>query len=82
MGNTVLNWLTEGPSWLLFAAETQLLGNQLSASAAANDSQVQTIIKRVKDFNSGIPALESGELTYTSTGECFLGFVFSLRYWA
>jgi hypothetical protein len=72
----VIHWLKEGPSWLLFALETQLNGKQLGVSTAVDDAQLQPMIKRLKDNNSGIPALVSGELSYTSTGNAFWDLFF------
>ena len=72
----VINWLLEGNPWLKFAVETQILGIKSEPSPAAGDSKIQAIINRLKDVNVGIPALKSGKVAYTSTGNVFWDLFF------
>ncbi len=76
METSILDWLKEGPSWISFAVETQLLGDQSEASIVIEDPQIQSIIQRINNLDSGIPALRSGSLTYTSTGNAFWDLFF------
>ncbi len=71
MDLTVTDWLLEGPPWLKFAVETQLLGRAGDSSAAVRDPFVSSIVTRLKDPRAGVPALAAGRLSYANTGNAF-----------
>ncbi len=76
MDTKVTDWLLEDNSWLNFAVETQLLGKKAEPSLAAADSKIQVVINRLKNSSVGIPALKSGKVAYTSTGNAFWDLFF------
>jgi len=76
MDTKVIDWLLEDNSWLKFAVETQLLGKKAEPSLVAADSKIQVLINRLKDSSVGIPALKSGKVAYTSTGNAFWDLFF------
>ncbi|MBN1778527.1 MAG: hypothetical protein JW811_10460 [Clostridiales bacterium] len=76
MNDPILDWIAEGTPWLRYAVETQLLGKTADVSAAMADENIRVVINRVKSENAGIPALRSGKLKYTSTGNAFWDLFF------
>ncbi|HAE61636.1 MAG TPA: hypothetical protein DCG38_04825 [Eubacteriaceae bacterium] len=76
MENIIINWISEENSWLKFAVENQLLGNQSDPSAATDDYKIKAVISRIKDSNVGILALKTGKVKYTSTGNAFWDLFF------
>lgn len=76
METKVVDWLLEDNSWLKFAVETQLLGKKAEPSLVIADSNIQTIIARLKDPNIGVSSLKSRKITYTSTGNAFWDLFF------
>jgi hypothetical protein len=67
----VLDWLLEGPAWLKYAVELQLLDKQPDNKPAIQDKSIQKIIKRLKSQDTGIPALKTGRVHYTETGKTY-----------
>jgi hypothetical protein len=76
MDKSLLNWIAEESPWLRFAVETQLFGRPSDASAAVNDPKIQTVVRRVMDPVSGMPALRTGRINYISTGNVFWDLYF------
>lgn len=76
MDNLFLSWIAEENAWLKFASETQLFGKQCDSSIAIDNVEMQTIINRIKDINVGFPALKTGKVKYTSTGNAFWDLFF------
>jgi hypothetical protein len=58
----VIDWLLEGPAWLKYAVELQLLDTRPDISPVLNDPVIQEIVGRLKDQRRGIPAIVSGNL--------------------
>ena len=57
MNDEVLNWLMEGPAWIRYAVETQLLGKNPDVRPVLEDRLIAGIISRVKGSQAGLPAL-------------------------
>jgi hypothetical protein len=69
-------WLVEGAPWLKYAVETQLLDLKSDASLVVKDKSISTVINRLKDNTVGIPALKTGKVVYTRTGNAFWDLYF------
>lgn len=75
MDQAVLDWLLEGPAWLRYAVETQLLGREGDRGAAADEALVP-ILTRIRSGEVGIPAMLEGKITYTGSGNAFWDLFF------
>lgn len=71
MEKEVLDWLLEGPAWLKYAVELQLLDNKPDVRPVLRDSAIKGLLRRLRDGNVGIPALKSGRVHYTETGKAY-----------
>ena len=76
MIETITSWIKEGTPWLKYAVETQLLDLKSDASPVAKDKSIGTVISRLKDNTVGIPALKTGKVAYTRTGNAFWDLYF------
>ena len=76
MSETITKWLVEGTPWLKYAVETQLLDSKSDASQVVKDKSISAVINRLKDNSVGIPALKTGKVAYTSTGNAFWDLYF------
>jgi hypothetical protein len=72
----VVNWLLEGPVWLKYAVELQLLDLKPDVQPVLRDSAIIEIIGRLKDNNVGIPALKTGKVHYTEAGKAYWDLFF------
>jgi len=72
----VLDWLLEGPAWLKYAVELQLLDTQPDVSPVLQDSSIRGIISRLKGGSAGIPALNTGRVHYTEAGKAYWDLFF------
>jgi len=72
----ILDWLLEGPSWLRYAIELQLLDTQPDIEPVLQDSSIAGIISRLKGGNAGIPALKTGRVHYTEPGKAYWDLFF------
>ena len=71
LNREVLHWLLEGPAWIKYAVELQLLDNKPDVLPVLQDSSITKLIDRLKDGNVGIPALKTGRIHYTETGKAY-----------
>ncbi len=71
MDKEVLDWLLEGPPWLRYAVELQLLDTQPDVRPVLQDSSIAGIISRLKGGNAGIPVLKTGRIHYTEPGKAY-----------
>ena len=71
MEKKVLDWLLEGPAWLKYAVELQLLDNKPDFRPVLKESAIRGLIRRLEDNNVGIPALKSGRVHYTEIGKAY-----------
>jgi hypothetical protein len=60
MNQDIINWLLQGPAWIKYAVEKQLLDSQPDIKPVLRDPAIQEIIQRLKDKPRGIPAITSG----------------------
>lgn len=76
MNKEVINWLLEGPNWLKYAVETQLLDMRQDVQPVLQDSSIIKIIERLKNRQTGIPALKEKGLSYTEAGNAYWDLFF------
>ena len=76
MDKKVLDWLLEGPPWLKYAVELQLLGLKPDPKPAIRDTSIQKIIIRLKNHTTGIPGIKTGLVHYTETGKAYWDLFF------
>jgi len=76
MNEHSINWLLEGPPWLRFAAETQILGLKPDSQATLDDDSIRQIIHRLKDSRIGIPGIKTGKVTWENTGNAYWDLFF------
>jgi hypothetical protein len=76
MTEAVIKWLSESSPWLKYTVETQLLDLKSDATLVVKDKSIGTVINRLKDNTVGIPALKTGKLVYTRTGNAFWDLYF------
>ncbi len=76
MDKKVLDWLLEGPVWLRYAVELQLLDVQPDTRPVLQDTNIQKIINRLKGSDSGIPAIKTGRVHYTEAGKAYWDLFF------
>jgi hypothetical protein len=60
MNADTLNWLREGPAWIKYAVELQLLDSQPDVKPVLQDSTIIEIVNRLKNDRRGIPAIGTG----------------------
>ena len=76
MNKDIINWLLEGPPWLRFAVESQLLGLTPDPQAVLQDPSIKKIMHRLKDPKIGIPGLKTGKVTWDKTGNAYWDLFF------
>jgi hypothetical protein len=72
----IINWLLEGPAWLRYAVELQLLGRRPDVTPVLRDSAVTKLVARLKDDQAGLPALKTGKVHYTDPGKAYWDLYF------
>lgn len=72
----VLSWLMEGPPWIRYAVETQLLDRRRDPSDVLNDPDIKIVGDRLRSNSSGFPALGTGKLRYNSGGNVYWDLTF------
>jgi hypothetical protein len=63
MNQKIINWLLEGPQWLKYAVELQLLDNKPNVKQVLSDISIKKIVNELKD-SQGLTALKTGTLSY------------------
>lgn len=76
LNKEVINWLLEGPDWLKYAVELQLLDSKPDVHLALGNDLINKIVHRLKDSQLGIPALKTGKVHYTETGKAYWDLFF------
>ena len=76
MANRALEWLLEGPAWLRYAVELQLLDEKPDAGPVLRDEAIQKIVGRLKSRDAGLPALKTGRVHYTEAGKAYWDLFF------
>jgi hypothetical protein len=72
----VLDWLMEGPAWLRYAVELQLLDKQPDVTPVLRDKSIQKLVARLKGIEAGILAIKSGRVHYTEAGKAYWDLFF------
>lgn len=76
MDKKALDWLLEGPAWLRYAVELQLLDNKPDVTPVLQDTGIRKIISRLKGSEAGIPAIKTGRVHYTEAGKAYWDLFF------
>ena len=76
LNKEVIDWLLEGPVWLKYAVELQLMDAQPDVKPVLQDTAIAQIVSRLKDNQVGIPALKTGKVHYTETGKAYWDLFF------
>lgn len=63
------DWLLQGPAWVRYATERQLLGKRSKADAALADDAIVEIRERLGHRERGIPGIASGALDYKTSND-------------
>ena len=74
--NEVIRWLLQGPAWLKYAVEMQLLDGKPDPKPALEDSPILKLIERLKDDQVGIPGLKAGRVSSEVTGNAYWDLFF------
>jgi hypothetical protein len=72
----VLDWLLEGPAWIRYAVELQLLDKEPDIRPVLQDAGIKKIITRLKGTDAGLPAIKSGRVHYTDAGKAYWDLFF------
>jgi hypothetical protein len=72
----VIAWLLDGPAWLKYAVELQLLGRRPAPGPALADPAMQTILDRLKDPRRGISAIATGFMNADDYGNPYWDLFF------
>lgn len=76
MNKKIIDWLLEGPAWLRYAVELQLLNSKPDIAPVLQDSSIKRIAARLKDDQVGIPALRTRKTTCERTGNAYWDLFF------
>jgi hypothetical protein len=66
MDKNIIDWLLDGPVWIKYAVETQLLGKPSNIQPVLEDKVITEILDRLKNNRRGISAVGR---SYTSSDE-------------
>lgn len=69
--NEVIRWLLEGPDWLKYAVELQLLDGKPDPKPVLGDRPIIKLVERLKDDYVGIPGLKSGRVSCEDSGNAY-----------
>jgi hypothetical protein len=58
--NKILDWLRQGPDWIRYATELQLMGLKPEVKPVLEDPRIREIVARLKDQGRGLPAVPRG----------------------
>lgn len=64
LNQDVIDWMLDGPEWIRFAVNKQLLHEDPEPGPALHDPSITNITKSLNDKNLGFPALMSGGVSY------------------
>jgi len=68
--------LLEGPAWLKYAVQRQLLDNQSDVSPVLEESSIRKLVSRLKSSDAGVPAIKLGRVHYTEAGKAYWDLFF------
>jgi len=76
MNKEIIKWLLEGPDWLKYAVQLQLLDLKPDIQLVLQDDSINKIVKRLKDNQVGIPALGTWTVSCEQTGNAYWDLFF------
>lgn len=76
MNDEIISWLLDGPPWMRFAVELQLLDSAPDPQIPLCDESIQKLVRRLKDNRVGIPGLKTGKVTWAETGNAYWDLFF------
>lgn len=71
MEKEILAWLMEGSAWLRHAVMSEYKQSNKYLDEALKDEQIISLVHRLKDKQVGIPAIKSGKVYYTKSGNAY-----------
>jgi hypothetical protein len=72
----VIAWLLDGPAWLKYAVELQLLGRRPAPGPALGEPAMREITARLREPRRGIPAITSGFMNADDYGNPYWDLFF------
>ncbi|MFC1481928.1 hypothetical protein ACFL6E_06765 [Candidatus Neomarinimicrobiota bacterium] len=75
MQSEITKWMDEGPGWLKYAVDTQLLGNEIGPGPALNDTAIQSLLATIRCKEQGFESLINGTVSYTGQLYWYLFFL-------
>jgi hypothetical protein len=72
----VTDWLLEGPAWIRYAVESQLLDLKSDVQSVLQDGSIERLVGRLKNNEAGIPALKTRKISFDATGKAFWDLFF------
>lgn len=79
MTKDIMTWLMNGPAWLRHAVSLEYEDANAYLEQALQGEMIISIINRLKDEEVGIPALKSGKVYYTKSGNAYWDLFFFLQ---
>lgn len=76
MKQDILTWLLNGPAWLKYTVELQLLGTNPDPGLALNDPAIVSLRERLSNHQLGLPALLGKKIYYTHAGNAYWDLFF------
>jgi hypothetical protein len=76
MKSEIINWLLEGPAWIRYATQLQLLGTKGELKPVLDDSGIKRIVQHLKNPEVGFPALHSHKITCDQEATVFWDLFF------
>jgi hypothetical protein len=76
MDKEIIEWFLEGPAWLRYAVEKQLMGSQPDMQPVLNDPAIMEIMERLRDQRRGIPAINTGYMNSDEYGNPYWDLFF------
>ena len=67
----ITEWLLDGPDWLKYAVELQLLDKQPDFALLQKDHSIGKVVDRLNGCEAGISTLNSGQVSYRKTGNAY-----------
>ena len=71
LNQEVINWMLEGPDWLKYAVELQLLEAKPDVQPVLQNAAIKAVVRRLKDSQTGLQGLKTGQFHYTETGNAY-----------
>lgn len=72
----IVDWLLEGPAWVRYAVESQLLCRETDPAGVLQDKNIQALMNRLRNPQVGLPAIKNGDVHYTALGKAYWDLFF------